>query len=280
MSDKKIAILYHGGCPDGFGGAYAAWKKFGDDADYIPVHYVKPRPEGLAGKEIYMIDFCYEQATMDELQKDAGSLTVLDHHEGTQQVVESMPHHIYDVNRSGATIAWSYFHPDTPVPTFLQYVEDADLFKKMPDDERAIIKYSYSQGFNFAIWDEIARRVEEPEERAKIIERGRIYAEYFDLLAREFVNAAELVDFEGHTVYLGASEKMFITEVGKQLALKRGPFALIARTGVDGIRVSIRGDGSLDVTKIAQKYGGNGHPSSAAFSLPWGAPLPWKAHQA
>jgi len=57
MSEKNIAVLYHGGCPDGFGGAYAAWKKFGDDADYIPMKYNWPVPEKLDGKELYFIDF-------------------------------------------------------------------------------------------------------------------------------------------------------------------------------------------------------------------------------
>ncbi|OYV83184.1 MAG: hypothetical protein B7W96_00395, partial [Parcubacteria group bacterium 37-58-5] len=122
---KDIAILYHGGCPDGFGGAYAAWKKFGDSADYIPVKYEQPVPKHIEGKELYMVDFCYEQGIMDGLLKNAKSLVVLDHHEGVRDVVESMPNHIYDSQRSGATIAWSYFHPETPVPTFLTYVEDA-----------------------------------------------------------------------------------------------------------------------------------------------------------
>src|SRR3990167_11323403 len=58
---KEIAVLYHGGCPDGFGGAYAAWKKFGDTAEYIPVKYGNTPPEGLAGREVYIVDFCYEK---------------------------------------------------------------------------------------------------------------------------------------------------------------------------------------------------------------------------
>src|SRR3990167_10123181 len=79
---KDIAVLYHGNCPDGFGGAYAAWKKFGDSAEYIPVKHGKPIPEGLAGKKLYLIDFCYPKDIMDTLIATADSVTVLDHHEG------------------------------------------------------------------------------------------------------------------------------------------------------------------------------------------------------
>ena len=53
---KEIVILYHGGCPDGFGGAYAAWKKFGDAAEYIPVQHDRVVPEGLAGRKLFFID--------------------------------------------------------------------------------------------------------------------------------------------------------------------------------------------------------------------------------
>lgn len=33
---KEIVIIYHAQCRDGLGSAYAAWKKFGDNASYIP----------------------------------------------------------------------------------------------------------------------------------------------------------------------------------------------------------------------------------------------------
>ena len=35
-SFKNIVIIYHTDCRDGFGAAWAAWKKFGDSATYIP----------------------------------------------------------------------------------------------------------------------------------------------------------------------------------------------------------------------------------------------------
>ncbi len=272
---KDIAILYHGGCPDGFGGAYAAYKKFGDTADYIPVRYNEPIPKHLENKELYIVDFCYDQATMDDLLKNSKSLMVLDHHQGIRNVVESMPQHVYDDKRSGASIAWNYFHPDTPLPIFLKYVEDADLFRMVPDDERAIITYAYAQPWHFDTWDKFVRQAEDASERATMIERGSIYQEYFQLLAHQLAGSAELVTFEGHTCYLVAGEKMFITELGNQLREKHPPLALIVRASATGLRVSIRSDDSVNAAELAQKYGGNGHPNSAAFSLSWGTPIPW-----
>jgi hypothetical protein len=272
---KNIAVLYHGGCPDGFGGAYAAWKKFGDAADYIPVEHQKPAPEHLEGKELYLLDFCYEKETMDKLLAQAKTLTILDHHEGVQEVIESMPNHVYDTERSGASISWNYFHPEVPLPTFLRYVQDADLFRKMPDDERAIITYAYAQPWHFTTWDTFVRNAEDAGERAKMVERGTIYKEYFKLLAHQLAGTAELVTFEGYTCYLVAGEKMFITELGDQLRQTHPPLALIVRANAHGLRISIRSDESVNAAELAQKYGGNGHPRSAAFSLAFGDPIPW-----
>lgn len=274
---KDIAILYHGGCPDGFGSAYGAWKKFGDTADYIPVKHQQPPPEHLEGKELYLVDFCYGKEVMDALVAQSKSLTVLDHHEGVRDVIETMPHFVYKTEHSGAGITWEYFHPDTPTPLFLQLVEKADLFLPLTDDERAIISYTYAQPFHFDIWDEHVRRVEDPSESAKIVGRGSAYREYFDLLVQQLIGSAELVEFEGHQCYLIPGERMFISELGNRLAKKLPPFSLIVRADASGLRVSLRSDGSVDVAKVAQKYGGNGHPNSAAFSLPYGSPIPWKS---
>lgn len=272
---KEIAILYHGGCPDGFGGAYAAWKKFGDTADYIPVKHGRPVPEHLAGMKLIFVDFCYPQEIMNGLAKIAASVTVLDHHLGSKDVVESMPDHVFDDKRSGATIAWSYFHPDVPIPTLLKYVEDGDLYVFKLPDARAVLAYSYAQPFHFDSWDALAAQLENETERAALIERGKIYSEYFQILIEQIANKAVLVSFEGHECYLATAPEMFISDVGNRLATLKPPLGMIANFHTDMITISLRSDPSIDVSAIARKYGGNGHSQASAFRLNWGEPLPW-----
>ncbi|OGG94162.1 hypothetical protein A2609_00040 [Candidatus Kaiserbacteria bacterium RIFOXYD1_FULL_47_14] len=274
MNEKEIAILYHGGCPDGFGGAYAAWKKFGNMADYIPSKYGRPIPEGLEGKELYFIDFCYPQEIMDSIAKTAKSITVLDHHEGVHEVATKFPG-IFDSSRSGATIAWSYFHPDTPIPLLLKYVEDGDRYVFKLPDSRAIIAYAYAQKFAFEDWDNLVQECENDETRATLTEKGKIYAEHFAILAEQIANKAILVSFEGYECYLSSTANMFTSDVGNKLASVKPPLGLIANFFGDVLHVSLRSDHSLDVSTIARKYGGNGHPQAAAFFLRWGDPLPW-----
>ena len=61
------------------------------------------------------------------------------------------------------------------------------------------------------------------------------------------------------------------------LAERKPPFGMVIRAKRDGIRVSLRGDGSIDVAELARRHGGNGHPNAAAFSIPHEAPLPFHA---
>jgi hypothetical protein len=272
----KTIILYHGNCPDGFGGAYAAWKKFGDSVEYIALHRDTAIPTGLAGNDLIFVDFCYEKPIMDTLIHEAASVVVLDHHEGNEDVVRAMPTNVYDENRSGASIAWNYFHPDTPLPYFLKLVEQVDLYRPISDDDRALMRYAYAQPWTFTGWDDLTRRTEDASERSQMVERGRAYAEYFNLIVEQLAKNATPVSFEGYTCYLVEAPRMFTTDLGKRLADDEHPFTLIAHARADSIRVSMRGNGKVDLTKVAQKYSGNGHPDSAAFSIPWGTPLPWK----
>lgn len=275
---ERTIILYHGSCPDGFGGAYAAWKKYGDTVEYIPLSRSgEPPVEACAGAKLYFIDFSYTKEIMDQFIAVATSVTVLDHHEGVRDVIESMPEFVYDATHSGATIAWSYFHPGTPTPTLLSYVEDGDLFHFVLPDTRAISTYLEVQPFDFEVWDELTRKLDDPTLREEMLHTARVYAEYFQLLANVAVKNAKLVSFEGHEIYFANSHpiKSMKSLIGNLLAKKRGPCALVVSSHPEGYGVSIRGDGSIDVSAIAQHYGGNGHPNSSGFLIPREGPFPW-----
>ena len=273
---KETVVIYHGKCPDGFGGAYAAWKKFGDTVEYIPLTYGKPRPEHMERRNIYFIDLCLGKAEMDSLASTAQSFVVLDHHEGIREVAASFPG-VFDSNRSGATIAWKYFHPDTPTPKLICHLEDYDLFRFALPDTKAVNAYLSLEPYDFGRWDEIARMLEDSSARVEILAKGNVYAEHTDKLVQHVAANADLVNFEGYTVYFSGTGVQALTDfVGNFLARKHPPFALVAHPTADGLRVSIRGDGSIDVAEIARRFGGNGHPDAAAFRLAWNTSVPWK----
>ena len=274
---ERTVILYHGGCPDGFGGAYAAWKKFGDSVEYIGLKRGEELPASLEGAHLYFIDFCYPQEQMDHFVSIASKVTVLDHHEGVADVIQSMPEYVYETDMSGAGIAWRYFHPEAPLPILLAHVQDDDLFKFELPDTRAVMAYLEVQPLTFEFWDDVARTLDDETKREALFEKTRIYAEYFVLLAEEACSHAKLVSFEGMEIYYCASHPMKSMKslIGNMLARKKGPCALVVTAHPNGYGVSIRGDGSVDVSKIAQKFGGNGHPDASGFLIPREGPFPW-----
>jgi uncharacterized protein len=278
MPDKSIVVLYHGKCPDGFGGAYAAWKKFGDTATYISVDHGDAPPEGLDGREVYLVDFCYETAEqMDALAKTAKRLVVLDHHESARAFAERAPEYVYDAERSGATIAWNYFHPEMPAPRLMRYLEDGDLYRYALPETRDIFSYLLVLPFAFSAWDELALGLEDDAKRDAILKKASAYTEFFEAFAQSSVERAKKVRFEGYEIYFVATHPNITVKsyVGHELYTKLPPFALIVTAHPNGFGVSIRGDGTVDVAKIAEKYGGGGHPGSAGFFIPNSGTMPW-----
>lgn len=277
MTSDNPIIFYHGGCPDGFGGAYAAWVKFGDTAEYIPLSRGGDPLPDVSGRTVYFIDFVLPQEEMDAVRAQAAHLIALDHHVGVQAITESMPEYVFDNNRSGATIAWDYFHPNTPRPSLINHLEDDDLFRFALPDTRALVSYLSLQPFEFALWDDIAQKLDSETDRESFLATLRVYAEYFEILARYAADHAKTIDFEGYRVKFATTHpfKPMKSLVGNILAREHGPFALVVSAHPNGYGVSIRGDGSVDLTKIAQKFGGNGHHDSSGFLIPNNTPVPW-----
>lgn len=280
MIEKDIAVIYHKNCPDGFGAAYAAWKRFGDTAAYIPASYGSEAPEGLEGKEVYILDFTYDEhpEIMENLAKTAKKFVVLDHHASSKELVEAAPEHVFDNERSGATIAWSYFHPNTPVPELFRYVEDEDLYRFALAETHAVAIYLIVEPFDFAAWDTLVATAENPATRAAFLAKAHDYEEFYEKLSAIAVQAAKKVRFEGYEC-LFANSLPSITmrsHIAQLLYQKLPPLALVVSAHPDGFGVSIRSDGSVDVSQLAAKFGGGGHAGSAGFFIPNGHAMPWE----
>lgn len=278
MTDKQIVVIYHKRCPDGFGAAYAAWKKFGDTAEYVPAGYGDDALEGLEGKEVYLLDFSYEiPGEMERIASIAKRFVALDHHQSSKELTQIAPEHVYDEKRSGASIAWAFFHPDTPLPRLMQYLEDGDLYRYALPETRDVFSYLVVQPDDFQSWDTLAQTLDDDTARATFLIKAAAYTEYFELLGELSVEAAKKVRFEGIDCYFTTAMPSITMRsyVGHALYEKLPPIALVVSAHPDGFGVSIRGDGTVDVSEIAKKYGGGGHPSSAGFFIPIGSPVPW-----
>ena len=62
-------VIYHGQeCPDGFAAAFAAWKRFGDTIQYIPLaHGPGMQVPDVTGKHVVVVDFSFNTAVTEAL---------------------------------------------------------------------------------------------------------------------------------------------------------------------------------------------------------------------
>ena len=121
-------VIYHKGCTDGFGSAWAAWKLLGDRAEYHAAKYGEPPPD-VKGKNVVVLDFAYDNATTKQLISEAKSFLIIDHHKTAMTNLHDIACAHFDMNHSGAMLAWKFFHPSKEPPRLIKLIEDRDLWK-------------------------------------------------------------------------------------------------------------------------------------------------------
>lgn len=263
---KSIVVLYHSDCPDGFGAAWSAWKKFGNRAMYLPVHHNEPPPKEINGKNVFTVDFCYGDEMVKNISSRVKSLIVIDHHISQKDVVASLAGSVYGADHSGAVLAWKYFHPKKKVPKLLRHIEDMDLWRFRLAYTKESVEFLLSYDFDFALWDKLARGCEQKNTFKKYILEGQALIRHMDREVAKAIKNAEEIKFEGYKCLM-ANSQSHISYIGNKLVEKNPPVAIVWSRRGGKIIVSLRSDGTVDVAKIAQKYGGGGHKAAAGFSF-------------
>lgn len=259
-------ILYHSNCYDGFGAAYAAWKKFGDSAKYIPVSYGFAPPDISEATEIYIVDFSYDEDTLLEMCKTA-KVVVLDHHKTAAEKLKPLLYLQdcnqnpnlwieFDMNRSGALIAWEYFHKEK-APLLIQHISDRDLWKFELDGTAKIHKALVSYPMDFKLWDQFS--VEALKEEGVVCER--LYSSLVDNITK----SAWIGEVGGYDVPM-VNTSIAWSEVGQKLVELYPEHLFAASFTVFDKQVmwSLRSK-DFDVSEVAKKFGGGGHKNAAGF---------------
>jgi oligoribonuclease NrnB/cAMP/cGMP phosphodiesterase (DHH superfamily) len=270
------ACIYHSGCPDGFGAAFAVWRAWGDDARYLPRgHYdERLRAGDFEDAVIAFVDIAPDNDQLTSLGQVAEQVIVLDHHVSSQMRFMSDPavenamqlqgHTIhFDLEHSGAVLAWQHFHRE-PVPQLLQYVEDQDLWNwKLPRSEEvnaAIASYPR----RFDVWNDLTLRSAEdlasegtPILRAQQMEVTRV------------LHSTHLIAI-GKRRVAAVNATLSRSSVGHELATEAAygdPWGCVYRMTGDRVHASLYSIGEFDVSEIAGEYGGGGHRNAAGFTV-------------
>ncbi len=262
-----VYVLYHANCFDGFGAAFAAWKALGDDGVYIPVTHGQPPPEVIrdSGCPVVIIDFSYPRDVLLEMRESwgIGELTVIDHHVTAEADLHDLDFAMFDMGHSGAVLAWQHWHPHTPVPSLLLYLEDRDLWRFDLPKSRELSAGLQGVPFDFAAWDELNTSWQ----LTALMAKGEAILAYIDSQVHRVCQQARLMYIDGHAVAV-VNATAHWSEVGEYL-LAHWPDVRYAASyfdRADGKRQwSLRSLADFDVSCVAKGFGGGGHKQAAGF---------------
>lgn len=281
-------IFFHSNCFDGFTAAWAAWRRFGDEAEYKPCSYAQSIDiEKYKNCRIYFVDFSAKRAILNALAEH-NEVYILDHHataEKDLEGIESLKEDDaidtigdcitpglkvrFDMKKSGAMIAWQYFNPYTPHPELVQYVQDRDLWDFKLGGSREVSAYLRCFEFNFQEWEKVYSMLE--NDLGGFIDKGEVVLQHDKMTVGMICKKAQLVNFRGDTVALVNTSSHW-SEVGEKL-LSKFPHADYAMSFTclmkhRSFMASLRArKGGHDVSVVADGFGGGGHRPAAGFNL-------------
>lgn len=310
----KPLVIYHANCTDGFGAAFAAWCKLGNDAEYLPMHYSDDPLKDVIyeGRDVYILDFSVPRVYMEHLLDLASKVVWLDHHktafemwcveerelfqhevtDGDDRVVQ----HIHLNNfKSGALLAWEYFHPEKDVPYLISRIDDRDRWQfKLADSKALHAGLQLEKPWTFERWAQLVPAMGGSSGAlANVISSGyaalRAYNEQIQHSAKKATPCAlpaSVNTTDGRIVPSAAFDPLpglavntpnNISEVGHELANASGTYGLVwYYDGATGrANCSLRSNGDYDVSAIAKAFGGGGHKNAAGFTIDMPTLLGW-----
>ena len=256
-------VIYHAGCTYGFGAAYAAWTCLGSRAEYYPCRHGAD-PPNVKGKIVAILDFSFKNAVTKKMIKDAKSLIVIDHHKSAVVELHDIPNTHFDMNHSGARLAWDFFHPGKEPPKFIDYIEDRDLWKwELPYSKE------FSAAFDMVPFElEEFEKVEDDAVFDDAVKRGSYILAYSKTVIKKVSEKATPRKFKGMDV-LVVNSSHWMSEIGASLSPKCD-FAMIWYYchNTKSTRVSLRSfHETVDVSEIAKGFGGGGHKAAAGATI-------------
>lgn len=285
---KPDICIYHHPCTDGFGSAWAVWKKWGDDVEYLPCSYGGNLPlTEVLNKNVLVCDFSWKAGPMRTLIGSAKSVVILDHHVSAKDeltkwavakldlkdVEEEIAHReddredkclaLFDMDRSGAMMTWEFCHPGICPPKMITHIQDRDLWQFKYNSTRPYFMGLSSQPMDFKIWDWCNENYE------VVLDQGAAIKRYYDARVQEVVASATRGRFlEWDNIPMVNANYFLGSDVGNILA-EDAPFALVwnRKGNITNVSLRSKNDVGLDVSKIAERFGGGGHKHAAGFRV-------------
>lgn len=285
MSD---VVLYHAGCPDGFGAAWLLQRMLVPDAQLVPMDWHQPPPAEawVTDGNLWSVDYCPDGNYLDELGGVLDIITVFDHHQSSVKEIGDRPHFtgigafldasdlgaldhtsiVIDQSHSGIGLVARYAKHVTGegIPWFVKYIEDRDLWRFDFFDTKNVSAAIASLPMTVEAWNSLAAA--DPQQ---VIAEGMAINRYREQLVEQCAASSVRVHLDEWDVQCSVSPYAIGSDVAGLLA-ERSPDGIGAYCILHPDRVQFglrsRGDGP-DVAQLAERFGGGGHEHASGFTV-------------
>lgn len=258
---------------DGRCSAAIARRKFGERVDVYPMDYGEKIPWKLIYEhdEVFIVDFSFSR---EDMIKVAGQtqLTWIDHHKTSIEDLSDLNDlpGKRSLDQAGCVLSWKNFYPNESIPQAVLYIGDRDIWRNEYAASKPFGEGLYhedSRPTNDALWEPLLSDAEGAVDR--LVDRGEIiYQARMVRLRRLAEGKGFAIRFEGYSTlainYRGTGDLgELIRGMGYEIAY------CYIETKLDRelrIFVTLYSE-AVDVSEIARKFGGGGHPGAAGFSF-------------
>lgn len=290
-----MAVVYHGNCNDGTASAWAAWKILGPEAEYIAWRYGDPVPQ-VDGMVVFVVDISPKPEEVEQLRASAKAVVIVDHHDSSLRKISDLPrvdkytdfmkivdrydgieapvYLMMDTERSGAILSWLFFNDHGleytgPVPTALTLIDDYDRFTKKYPETAAFNAWLAGSGRYIDNFDRHVNEDGTPKYTA--LSAGKLLVKQLQRQVNDIIrNYVRRVEWRGYKVALVNAPFTIRNEVADELNQTTDvDFVLVYSIRSDKVVFSARGkDKKINLSILAEEFGGGGHEDAAAFSIP------------
>lgn len=274
---RQPLVIYHKHCLDGFTAMWCAYRAIGGVGGDIEVWGMNPGqkpPSDVTGRDVFILDFSFRRADLIRMHEQANSLLVLDHHKSAEEELGALDFCQFDMERSGAGMAWDHFFAPVKRPWLVDYVEAQDIWKWDLPHAEEVFAFLNIQPQMLERWDNLNASVT----LEYAVGQGRIIkATHNDYIGAVVSLAREAVLCGHHVPVINASfwQSSYLLNRLAATPMKDGSFPLFAvgwHQKADGTyKYSLRSCANpdtgvaFDTTAVAKVFKGGGHHKASAF---------------
>lgn len=297
----RNVIVYHRGCPDGFGAAW--WLRrhllehgdgVGDsvDVELVSANWGDRVDKGWADAHVWCVDFCFEAEDLRWLAANTRFLDVIDHHQTSLDYIRESGIQMFDIwqnysemgelgglNSSVAVLdqrcsgvglvariveRWTGKAP----PQWVWNLEDRDLWKFERPETKNVFAAVTARPYTIEAWDEM-----EKLSNVSLYEQGEAINLYRDQLIESVAASTFTLRLDVGVFALQvacATSPYFIGSDVAGLIAERSPHKVGAYAIIhaDDVQIGLRSrnDGP-DVAEWAEAYGGGGHRHASGLRM-------------